>query len=361
MVDKKILVYVPPERMSWIEPVLVDCTDVEISFDRSIVTSAEDRCKVVVDILQSNSQVSVEEVLQYHLEFDRIVLVNCETPFDIVSLLSAMDLPKVHFLTTGKINWKPQHMTVVEHENFFGAVQRLYSDDDYQLLSGLEPYSEKPYSFDALLGNFKDSREYVYQRILAAGFQDRKIYLKYIKRQQRPLEEIIMEGSFDWPEGAQVIPETNADRWSTGEMVWFNGKGTASSCIVPLDIYNKCAYSIVTETHTINNHVFITEKTAKCLISRRLFVMFAGPGYLKHLQDLGFQTFSHIVDESYDLEPNRLTRWSRAFDQVERLILIPQNEVFDQCREVLEHNYRLFTSRDWETDFHDNIRMSITA
>ena len=359
MTDKKILVYVPPERMIWIEPVLADCVDVETSFDRSTVTSAEDRHKVVVDILQSNSQVSVDEVLQYHREFDRIVLVNCETPADIVSLLSAMDLPKVHFLTTGKINWQPQHMTVVEHENFFGAVQRLYHDDGYRLMSDLSPYSTKPYFFDALLGNFKDSREYVYQRILAAGFQDRQIYLKYIKHQQRPLEEIINEGSFDWPPGAEVIPETNADCWGTGEMVWFNGKGTASSCIVPVDIYNRCAYSIVTETRMVDDHIFITEKTAKCLISRRLFVMFAGPGYLRHLRSLGFRTFDTVIDESYDDEPDRILRWARAFDQVEQLMSRPQQEILDKCKPILEHNYELFTGRVWENEFHKDIRKAV--
>jgi len=358
MTDNKILVYVPPERMMWIEPVLADCADLELCFDRTNAVQ-DQRTKVVVDILQSNSQVSVEEVLQYHRDFDRIVLVNCETPFDVVSLLSVMDLPKVHFLTTGKINWQPQHMTIIEHENFFGAVQRLYIDDQYRSLSGLTPYSIKPYLFDALLGNYKDSREYVYQRILAGNFQDRHVYVKYIKHQQRPLEEIITEGSFDWPPGAEVIPETNADRWGTGEMVWFNGKGTASSCIVPEDIYNRCAYSIVTETRMADDHVFITEKTAKCLIARRLFVMFAGPGYLRHLRDLGFRTFGSIIDESYDDEPDRLLRWSRAFDQVEQLISRPQEEVLNECKPILEHNYELFTGRVWENQFHEDIRKAV--
>jgi hypothetical protein len=360
MIKQKILVYVPPERMLWIEPILVDVPDLELCFDKDTATNVLDRIKVVVDILQNNSYISINEVIEYDHIFDRIILINCETPGNILDLLKDIDLSKVHFLTTGKINWTPSQMTVIQHENFFGAVQRLYQDDQYVSLK-LDPYSTKPFVFDALLGGQKPHRDYVYQRIIDGDLDDKHIYVKYIKNQQRPLSEIIKEESFDWPSDAKIINETNVDQWGTQEQVWFNGKGTASSCIVPLDIYNKCAYSIVTETHTINNHVFITEKTAKCLISRRLFVMFAGSGYLKHLQDLGFQTFSHIIDESYDLEPNRLTRWSRAFDQVERLILVPQNEVFDQCREVLEHNYRLFTSTDWETDFHDNIRMSITA
>ena len=360
MPDKKILVYVPPERMLWIEPILAELPRLEMCTELSIVIDSTDCVKVVVDILQSNSQVSVDEVIEYSQTFDRIILINCETPIDIVDLLKAMDLPRVYFLTTGKINWAPTHMTMISHENFFGAVQRLYKDDDYQSLI-VDPYSVKPYVFDALLGNHKPSREYVYQRIMDQNLADRHIYVKYIKHQQRPLSEIIQEGSFDWPPGAEVIEATNADRWGTGEVVWFNGKGTASSCIVPEDIYSKCAYSIVTETRIQDDHVFITEKTAKCLIARRLFVMFAGPGYLRHLQDLGFRTFGHIIDESYDTESDQLTRWARAFDQVERLISMPQSEVFDQCREILEHNYRLFTSRDWEKDFHDDIKKTITT
>jgi hypothetical protein len=44
----------------------------------------------------------------------------------------------------------------------------------------------------------------------------------------------------------------------------------------------------------------MTEKTAKPIWAKRLFVMFGTPGFLKKLHELGFKTFDHVIDESYD-------------------------------------------------------------
>lgn len=355
MPNKKILVYVPPERMTWIKPILIGVPDIELCFDKDQIGQSMCQSKIVIDILQANLQASIEEIIEYHVIFDRVILIDCETPGNLKSLMQYIDLSKVCFLTTSRINLPAKYMTVIGHQTFFGVIQRLYRDDNYDSLD-LAPYSIKPYFFDALLGSYKLSREYVYKSTLDRGLNHRHIYVKYFRQQRRALDEIIHEDSFDWPDNAQVIPETNADSWTTSDMVMFKGKSIPSSHIVPEKIYRDCAYSIVTESCIGADHVLFTEKTAKCLLARRLFVMFAGPGYIRHLQHLGFRTFGHIIDESYDLETDDQRRWSQAFDQVEKLISLPQEQVLDQCRDNIEHNFELFISRDWESEFHDNIK-----
>jgi len=55
-----------------------------------------------------------------------------------------------------------------------------------------------------------------------------------------------------------------------------------------------------TETHVGNNVLFLSEKTYKPIAAGMPFMTLGNPGTLKYLQDQGYATFSHWVDESYD-------------------------------------------------------------
>jgi hypothetical protein len=157
-----------------------------------------------------------------------------------------------------------------------------------------------------------------------------------------------------------VIPETDQNNWYSVNRIQFAGITTNVSNIVPVDIYNNTCYSIVTETHFSSDFILLSEKTAKPLIAKRLFVMFAGPGYLAHLHRLGFQTFSDVIDESYDLESNNETRWQMAFEQVEYLCNQPQEAILQKIQSILEHNYNLFVGRDWNQEYEQAIVTAVT-
>jgi hypothetical protein len=60
---------------------------------------------------------------------------------------------------------------------------------------------------------------------------------------------------------------------------------------------------VVPETHAYSNWWF-TEKLGKCLFTGKPFLLLAGQHSLKRIQDMGFETFNSIIDESYD---NKLT------------------------------------------------------
>ena len=76
------------------------------------------------------------------------------------------------------------------------------------------------------------------------------------------------------------------------------------------NIYNKYQIEVVCETHA-NSTYWLTEKTARCLIVGKPFVLLAGHNMLAKLRALGFQTFGSEIDESYDQEiswPARLNK-----------------------------------------------------
>jgi hypothetical protein len=73
------------------------------------------------------------------------------------------------------------------------------------------------------------------------------------------------------------------------------------SCITYPNIWGKYQIEIISETDPFNNFWF-TEKTARCLATGKPFVLVSGQGSLKKLRNMGFSTFSDVIDESYDNE-----------------------------------------------------------
>ena len=110
------------------------------------------------------------------------------------------------------------------------------------------------------------------------------------------------------------------------------------SQVIPFKIYEKSACSIVCETYPSNNFSFFTEKIAKPLIAGRLFIVIAGQHYLRNLRSLGFKTFDGIIDETYDSEPNNEIRWQMAIEQAISLTDNNQQEIYDRCKDIFNHN-----------------------
>ena len=248
-------------------------------------------------------------------------------------------------------------MKITGVETCFGEVRKLYHRTNYSALSELKPMQTKNLYFDALLGGAKEHRNFVYQQI-QQNCAD-KIFVRYQPGGQS-LDSAMANNNWHWPQGANIIPQTTQENWSSSQRVQFADMITNASNIIPVDVYNDTCYSIVAETMYSSDFVMLSEKTAKPLISKRLFVMFAGPGYLAHLRRLGFQTFDSVIDESYDLESDNKTRWSQAFEQVKYLCNQPQSTILQKIQPVLEHNYRLFVGRDWNKEFEQAIVTAIT-
>jgi len=136
-------------------------------------------------------------------------------------------------------------------------------------------------------------------------------------------------------------------RFTSFNRTMYEGIETGFSQIIPIDIYNQTAYSIIAETNYDNSFSFFTEKTAKPIISRRLFVPFSGQYFLNNLKKVGFKTFDIVIDESFDQIENYNERWKMAFEQVIKLTKMNQREVLDSIQPILEHNYNLLVNTNW--------------
>ena len=108
------------------------------------------------------------------------------------------------------------------------------------------------------------------------------------------------------------------------------------------DLFAASAVYLVTESEMEGRAMRrFTEKTVKGLAASVPFIVFGNGGTLTALKDLGFQTFSPWIDESYDEIEDPIARFHRAYAEVTRLSQMPMAALIDlrqALRPVLDYN-----------------------
>lgn len=115
--------------------------------------------------------------------------------------------------------------------------------------------------------------------------------------------------------------------------------------------YESTACSIILETHFDadgSSGAFLTEKTFKCLKHGHPFVLFAPPGSLAALRRMGYRTFDHAIDTSYDSIADNTQRYLAVVATIRRLAELDPNELYNSCLEDLAHNQQVFLATKWD-------------
>jgi hypothetical protein len=207
------------------------------------------------------------------------------------------------------------------------------------LLDVLNPCQPKPKYFDILLGTGRPNRDFIYSNVLESNLNDKNIINYHLGTNGST--------NFILEPGTVHCESTDPEKmYSNDQVVYFN-ETTHLGCIIHREIYNQTAYSVVAETHPSNYYHTFSEKLAKPIMGKRLFIVFAGCGYLNALRNAGFRTFNEIIDESYDLEPNEEKRWAMAFDQIKFLCSVDQIDILNNIKDIVDHNFKLLMETDW--------------
>jgi hypothetical protein len=90
--------------------------------------------------------------------------------------------------------------------------------------------------------------------------------------------------------------------------------------------------------------VFLTEKTFKPIKHGQPFFVVGAAGSLAELRNMGYRTFDHVLDNSYDLEPNATERWRMLLDSIQRAHRAGLPDIYQDCQADLRHNQQLFMS-----------------
>ena len=113
--------------------------------------------------------------------------------------------------------------------------------------------------------------------------------------------------------------------------------------------------SILVESETYTENLFISEKTAKCIIHEIPFICFSSKNFLETLKKLGFKTFDKWWDESYDQEEDltiRIKKICKLVEQINSKDYNELNEIYLEMRDTLIHNKKLYYNLHHSNDYN---------
>lgn len=286
-------------------------------------------------------------VLDLSNQCTHVFIVATEVHPEIVRFIQSTDLPNITYYICGFVNFNMQYAKIKQFMDWFETSTYFYRHWLPEILTRLHPYKTKYRAFDILLGRKKLHRDELYKHTRKNPYIGIITYFNdhNTKLGDKP-EQWIWEHT-----GVRIEKHPE---W-TVDCVEYYGYRTSLSQIIPINVYNQTAYSVIAETCFHDNFAFYTEKTSKPIIAKRLFIMFAGRHYLANLRKLGFKTFEGIIDESYDQEEDALIRWRRAWEQMEWIANQPQQEILERIHPIVEHNYNHIMNTKWADNFRQEV------
>ena len=142
--------------------------------------------------------------------------------------------------------------------------------------------------------------------------------------------------------------------------------GTSDQGFYNPNWYSDTCFSMVAESQ-VNGKRFISEKIFKPLAFQHPFIVYGTANTLSHLHDLGFETFEHAIDESYDSIDNSQLRL-QAIQQVLKDLHLDYKQgtltfADSISQQKLQHNYNKFydIQRLWQKEIVEPIKEFVNA
>ena len=115
------------------------------------------------------------------------------------------------------------------------------------------------------------------------------------------------------------------------------------------DWYNSTVFSLVAESN-LTSPAFMSEKTFKPIAFEHPFIVWGSPGTLRYLQASGFETFDHVIDETYDTINDNSKRLDNIIKIVDELFVDfnKGNSLFGDpvTQQKLQHNRAHFYNQE---------------
>jgi len=248
----------------------------------------------------------------------------------------------------------PDDYSYMRHDYFINVF--LGYEHNLQQMSRLDELytqSKKPYKFLFLNGLARTHRKYMWQRFRQLGLLDQALWTMLDSRPVRWGEMQLIENGVDL--FSEITPIQHlpskyeysqyqdtlltvdpSDRKFVKHDLF---KNTWGEVYLQAEPYRDTYFSVVTETvFGESSHSFRTEKIVKPLAMGHPFIAVANAGYYRDLQNLGFQTFSHVIDESFDQIDSSMDRAERIIAVVNDLCQQDLASFLDSCYNVCKYN-----------------------
>ena len=217
----------------------------------------------------------------------------------------------------------------------------------------------KPYSFLFLNGRGRIHRKWLLEYFLDHDLLDQAIWswldpaahfgtgLTYQKHdanlmlEQRPIQVLAAHYEVDrYRAFAQDLEPGNFAKYQLFNREW-------GEVYINAEPYIDTYFSVVTETVFGYPYSFRTEKIWKPIAMGHPWICCANQGFYRDMHELGFQTFGHVIDESFDLIADDQARIQRLAEIVSDLCQQDLGSFLGSCESVCKYNQQhLLAMRD---------------
>lgn len=236
--------------------------------------------------------------------------------------------------------------------DYFISVFTGYQENIDQMARINEIYAKpaKPYKFMFLNGRARLHRQYLWHQFDRTGLLDQSLWTML---ESRGFGQINPER---WKDGGQLltIPCRVQNLPAKYEVAQYRNVpldpgqernikrqlfgNTWGDVYLQAEPYIDTYFSVVTETVAERPWSFRTEKIVKPIAQGHPWICVAGPGFYKDLRDLGFRTFSGLIDESFDQIDDLQSRLDRIHAVVQDLCQQDLASFLDSCYSICKYN-----------------------
>lgn len=284
----------------------------------------------------------------------------------IKGLVKLIEQKKICLITGGHL---PASWPHIYHEYF---LPKVFDFDENiqaaQVAKAIFKKTHKPYKFLFLNGRARVHRKYLIERFNLNGLLNSALWTNldrglklvrqpnsgYLFSDQDPAKTDIQ--LFDQDQNLMLAPrdvhylprQYEVDRYQDrvdlpipDKAVFLDDHlfaGEWGEIYINPDPYIDTYFSVVTETVFNYPYTFRTEKIWKPIAMGHPFVAVSNCGYLASLRNLGFQTFGHVIDESFDQIDHSQDRIERIAQVIEDLCRQDLASFLKECYNVCKYN-----------------------
>lgn len=211
--------------------------------------------------------------------------------------------------------------------------------------------TNKPYKFLFLNGRVRPQRKFLLEKFQLSGLleqslwtnletgsaQNKKIQLVVNGEDLmlRPMPIHLLDPKYEVERYRNHLNQS-LDQYPYSKNTLFNHEW--GEVYLTPEPYVDTYFSLVTETVFSYPHSFRTEKIWKPIAMGHPWIVVANAGYYKDMHNLGFKTFGHVIDESFDQITDNQKRIERIAEVVEDLCQQDLDQFLQECYNICKYN-----------------------
>jgi hypothetical protein len=246
-----------------------------------------------------------------------------------IKLFDLVEQGRISLITGGLI---PDHIPHLFHENFLPKIldynENLQAIADYQQMYT----QDRAYKFLFLNGRARWHRKYLMDQL--TDLLDQALWTN-LDTGNGPIK--LLPDQYEVPRyvHSMQVPENGCVKTD------LFGPGIWGDVILYQAPYLDTYFSLVSETVNAIPYSFRTEKIWKPIAMGHPWIAAANQGYYKDMHNLGFRTFGHLINESFDQIANAGDRMDRIADVVRDLCQQDLPAFLSAAQETCKYNQQL--------------------